>query len=120
MTAPVLERKTFHEGEIVFKEGDKGDKAYVVQSGAVQIFKTKGDEEVVLGVIEKGAIFGEMALVDDEPRMATARAIAPATVIVVSRGVFQSKLTKADPFIRGLLGIMVQNIRSLTNQDFSN
>ena len=120
MTSAVLERKTFQEGEIVFTEGDAGDQAFVVQSGAIQVFKSRGDKEIVLGVIEKGAIFGEMALVDDEPRMATARALEPSTVIVVSRGVFQNKLTKADPFIRGLLGIMVQNIRSLTNQDFPN
>ena len=120
MTVAVLERKSYQEGETVFREGDRGDQAYVVQEGAIQIVKANGDEEVELGLIEKGAIFGEMALIDDKPRMATARAVMPSTVIVVSRVAFENKLSKADPFIRGLLGIMVQNVRSLTNGQVTN
>jgi len=119
MTAAVLERKSFQEGDTVFKEGDQGDQAFVVQEGAFEITKSKGDEEIILGMVEKGAIFGEMALIDDSPRMATARAVTPATVIVIGRSAFQNKLSKADPFIRGLLGIMVQNIRSLTNEQIA-
>jgi CRP-like cAMP-binding protein len=116
MNSAVLERKVLQTGDTVFQEGDAGDQAYIVQSGAVEIVKAKGDDQMTLGVVEKGAIFGEMALVDDQPRMATARTLEPTTLIIVSRSTFQRKLSKSDPFIRGLLGIMVQNIRSLTNE----
>ena len=92
----------------------------MVQAGEVEIIKSTGDEDkdIVLGTIGKGGIFGEMVLIDDKPRMASARAgKGGATVIIVSRNMFQDKLAKTDPFIRGLLNILSDNIRSLTKGD---
>ena len=114
MAQGILERISLGPEQMVFREGDEGDRAYIVQEGLVEIFKNVGDEEVVLGTVEKGGIFGEMALIDDQPRMASARAATATTVIVIARQNFQSKLAKCDPFIRGLLGIFVKNIRSIT------
>ena len=76
MADEVLERKTCQAGERFFKEGDEGNRAYVVQAGEVEIIKSTGEEDkdIVLGTIGKGGIFGEMALIDDKPRMASARA----------------------------------------------
>lgn len=115
MADEVLERKTCQAGERIFKEGEEGNRAYVVQAGEVEIIKSTGDKDIVLGTIGKGGIFGEMALIDDKPRMASARAAkGGATVIIVSRMMFQKKLAKADPFVRGLLNILSENIRSVT------
>ena len=110
----ILDRLVIAEGAAVFKEGEIGDRAYVVQEGRIDIVKEhEGGEETILGSVEKGGIFGEMALIDDQPRMATARAAVATTVIAVPRDVFSQKLSKCDPFIRGLLGIFVRNIRSM-------
>ena len=110
----ILDRQVVAEGLTIFNEGDIGDRAYIVQDGRVEIFRYNGEgNEVVLGTVEKGGIFGEMALIDDQPRMATARAAVPTTIIAVPRDVFAKKLAKCDPFIRGLLGIFVRNIRSM-------
>ena len=67
-------------GEALFQEGDQGDRAYVVQEGNVDIVKNGVDGEVILGTVEKGGIFGEMALIDDQPRMATAIAADKSTL----------------------------------------
>ncbi len=107
----ILQRQTFQPGDRVFKEGDEGNVAYVVQSGEVEIVKNIDGVETVLGTIGKGGMFGEMALIDSKPRMAAARCSKGATIIVVTRGMFEKKLTKADPFIRGLLNILVDHIR---------
>ncbi len=112
--AEVLQRQTLQAGDRIFKEGDEGNTAYVVQAGEIEIFKTVDDKEVVLGRVGQGAIFGEMALIDSKPRMAGARASKGSTVIVITRAMFEEKLHKADPFIRGLLNILVDNIRSMT------
>ncbi len=112
----ILERATFAPGDTIFKEGDAGDNAYVVQSGAVEVVKNIDGENVVLGIINKGAIFGEMALIDDNPRMASARAREGTTLIVVSRTLFTSKLAKTDPVIRGLLNIFAENIRNMSKK----
>lgn len=117
-TKKVLDRLVIAEGAAVFKEGDPGDRAYVVQEGVIEILRNdQNGIPVVLGTVEKGGIFGEMALIDDQPRMATARAVVATTVITVPRNVFSMKLAKCDPFIRGLLGIFVRNIRSMARND---
>lgn len=113
MAETVLQRQTLQAGDRIFKEGEDGNTAYVVQSGEVEIFRTVADQDVVLGRIGQGGIFGEMALIDSKPRMASARASKGSTVIIVSRAMFEEKLKKADPFIRGLLNILVDNIRSM-------
>ena len=107
----ILERQTFQPGDRIFKEGDYGNLAYIVQSGEVQIVKIIDGVETVLGTIGKGGMFGEMALIDSKPRMAAARCTKGATIIVVTRAMFEQKMTKADPFSRGLLNILVDHIR---------
>ena len=114
MSETILQRQTFQIGDRIFKEGEDGHLAYIVQSGEVEIFKTTEGVETVLGRIGQGGIFGEMALIDSEPRMAGARASKGSTLIVVNRATFEQKLNKADPFIRGLLNILVNHIRSKT------
>ena len=106
----VLERKVFYAGTKVFKEGDLGDRAYLIQEGEVEITKNG----LLLATLKKGELFGEMALVDDQPRMATARALTDVSVVIIGREAFREKLAKSDPFIRGLLNIFVRNIRNLT------
>ncbi|MEE9318527.1 MAG: cyclic nucleotide-binding domain-containing protein [Rhodospirillales bacterium] len=114
MSDTILQRQTYQAGNRIFKEGDEGNIAYVVQSGEVEIFKTVDGVETVLGTVGEGGIFGEMALIDSKPRMAGARAKKGSTVVLVSRAMFEEKLNKADPFIKGLLNIFVQHIRTLS------
>jgi CRP-like cAMP-binding protein len=113
----VLERKVFQMGETIFKEGDEGHRAYVVQAGGVEIFKIKDGKKVVLGIVRPGGIFGEMALIDDVPRMASAAAIDVTTVILISRQMLEQKLSKADPFLRGLINIFASNLRSMAQRN---
>ena len=114
----ILERKVYQMGETIFKEGDEGSRAYVLQSGEVEISKLLDGNRSVLGTIGPGGIFGEMALIDDKPRMATATAMDTTTVILVSRQMLEDKLAKADPFLRGLINIFAGNLRRLANQRF--
>ena len=121
MSDKVLERKTFQEGDVLFKEGDDGTHALIVQSGEVEIvINADQDEEVVLATVGAGGIIGEMALLDQSNRMATARATTGGSSIIVSNQIFNAKLQKADPFIRGLLLILADRARKLSpNQAYS-
>lgn len=110
----VLERKVFFAGQKIFSEGEQGDRAYLIQDGTIEILKRQPDGgEALLAVVGKGELLGEMALVDDQPRMASARAQSDVSVIIINRATFADKLAKADPFIRGLLTMFVRNIRNL-------
>lgn len=113
----VLERQTLSVGETIFSEGESGERAYIVENGVVEVFSMKDGKKVVFGTISKGGIFGEMALIDDKPRMATARVIEASTIIVISRNMFQEKLARTDPFIRGLLKIFAGNIRAMSGRN---
>lgn len=112
MTDTVLQRQTYQPGDKIFKEGDEGNLAFVVQSGEVEIVKVIDGKEIVLGKVSQGGIFGEMALIDSKPRMAMARCSKGSTIIVITRGMFEQKMNKADPFIRGLINILVDQIRN--------
>jgi CRP-like cAMP-binding protein len=106
----ILERKVFYAGAKILSEGDIGDRAYLIQDGQVEIIK----HGMTIATIGKGELLGEMALIDDQPRMASAKALTDVSCIIISRDTFREKLSKADPFIRGLLNIFVRNIRNLT------
>lgn len=110
-----MEHKSFPKGEFIFRDGEVGELAFVIKEGAVDIVKEINGKETILGSIGKGAMFGEMALVDNKPRMASARgADDGAVLIVISRDVFKKRLEKSDPFIQSLLHAMAEKVRSLT------
>jgi len=109
----VLNRKSYAEGAPVFRQGDPGDAAYIVQSGAIEIWLTDDGEKKVLGTIKAGGIFGEMSLIDNTARMASATAIEASTCIVIPDRLFQEKISQADSFIVALLRIFCSNIRSM-------
>ena len=121
MSDKVLERKTFQEGDVLFKEGDDGTHAIIIQSGEVEILvNADQDGQVLLATVGAGGIIGEMALLDQNNRMATARATTGGSSIIVTNQVFNVKLQKADPFIRGLLLILADRARKLApNQTYS-
>ncbi len=110
--------KTIHDGGFVFREHESAQEAFIVKSGTVEIFKSFVEEghpprEVVLGSLSEGAMFGEMALIDDQPRMASARAVGGAVVVyVISREQFNAKLEGTNLFICKLLQILAGNVRS--------
>lgn len=106
-------RKKFRVGEVIFDEGTHGEEAYLLDAGAVDIQKQRPDGWHPIGRIKPGGIFGEMALIDDAPRMARAVAVADSLCVVITRERLKAKLDAADPLLRGLLRIFVQNIRSL-------
>jgi CRP-like cAMP-binding protein len=115
-TYQFLPRKVFHAGKTIFRQGEEGDNAFVIEHGRVEIVRIAGDKRQVLGYINEGGIFGEMALVDDQPRMAEAIAVEDTTCLVIGRDRFREKIVRTDPFIQGLLRIFVRNIRSLTER----
>lgn len=102
-----LPRKTFAAGEFLFRQGDPGDEAYLIMSGEVEILRNADNgSETLLSTLARGDIFGEMALINHAPRVASARAKGPVAVIVVSAASFQARLDKlaeTDRMMRRLL-----------------
>lgn len=117
LTTRLINRRTFYTGDVIFNEGDKGSHSFVVQSGRVRIVKNlPGGGKGTLGFVEKGGIFGEMALIDNSPRMATAIAAEPTCCIVITEDQLKSKLRRADPLLRMLLTVMIRMGRTLADR----
>lgn len=115
MTLQPANREVHYAGDVVFEEGASGGRAYLIDKGRVEITTEVDGRRVVLGELGRGEIFGEMALIDDSPRMATATAVEETVLRVIPRQLFHSKLANCDPFVSALLRIFVRNIRSLTH-----
>ncbi len=110
-----LNRQVFFADQTIFRERDEGLDAFVIERGKVEISKEGSQGTVVIGVVAKGGIFGEMALIDDSPRMATARAVKETVCVLIPKADFRAALKNSDPFLRALLRIFVANIRSQTD-----
>ena len=102
--------------EILFREGDPGDVAFVVESGAVEIFRIKGKQEVVLATLERGSLFGEMALIDHQPRSANARASSESVVKQIGRKEFLQHLRSSPDAAFKMMQQLVAIIRQLNDK----
>ncbi len=100
-------------GDLLFEEGDEDDMFYVVTAGAVEIVKhVPGGGEEKLAVRRAGDVFGEMALLNDAPRFATARVVRECECMTLSRGDFET-LMGGDSFPLRMLRILSQALRAL-------
>jgi signal transduction histidine kinase len=94
--APDVRVVQLNEGEVIFREGDPGDLLYLVGEGSVKISKSgRGGQQETLGFIQSGNFFGEMALLDGEPRSAMATAAEPTLLGAVDEPTFQHILELA-------------------------
>jgi pSer/pThr/pTyr-binding forkhead associated (FHA) protein len=88
-------------GDYVFREGELGTEMFILQEGQVEILKLVGDAEEQLAILEKGDFFGEMSLLEDLPRTATARAVTDCKVIRINGATFDQMLrTKPEIAVR--------------------
>jgi len=90
--------------------------AYLITKGQVEIHRLTPNGKTVLAVLGPSRVFGEMALLDDSPRMASAVAVSEVECIAVKAGLFRRKLDAMDPFLRGIWRSTCQNARAMAAQ----
>ena len=113
----VTREVTFPGGAEIFKEGDAGDALYAVASGRVQISAVMGDgERQVLSRLPPGEVFGELAIIDNQPRSATAMAEVDTTLLLVPRDKMISMLTSSPQFSFSMMREITQRLREFNRQ----
>ncbi|MAF48157.1 MAG: cyclic nucleotide-binding domain-containing protein [Rhodospirillales bacterium] len=111
-----MDQKQYTAGECIFEENADGDTAFLLASGVIEISRIVDGEDTVLGQIEAGQIFGEMALITDQPRTATARAKQDSVCFLVPQEAFQSELDSSSALMKSLVINLIRHIRSLMDQ----
>ncbi|MEM1246144.1 MAG: cyclic nucleotide-binding domain-containing protein [Acidobacteriota bacterium] len=81
-------------GDFVFRHGDPGDEMFIIQEGEVEIVQEHSGDEVTLAVLRQGDFFGEMAILEAQPRTASARATADCNLLPIKGSTFDEMLQK--------------------------
>ena len=104
---------SFDTDEFIFREGDPGDCAYIIESGMVEVALDKDGRKLVMATLTKGDILGEMAIIDRLPRSASARAIVPTEVMAIPLDYVSQKIEQSDPTVRMFLRLAMARYRDL-------
>jgi EAL domain-containing protein (putative c-di-GMP-specific phosphodiesterase class I) len=100
-------------GEFLFREGEHGDCAYIVESGAVEIRHDAPEGSRLVARLGPQDLFGEMALFGEHRRSAAALAAEDCVLTVITHGYLEQRLQNSDPMLRHMLRTLVQRCRQL-------
>lgn len=103
--------RKFLEGHVIFREGESGNLAYVISSGKVEISKVVDGEKKVLATLGPDDVFGELALIDNAPRAATAKALVDTVCATIDKKMIQQKVQESDRMVQVLFKLMLNIIR---------
>ena len=122
--APLMRRvskgflvKTFLKHNIIFIEGSRGDQAYILMEGAVEISGSVDGRKKVFAVLKPPSIFGEMALfLDDQTRTATAMTLEDTKLVIITRDDLDDYFAKAPQVISSILQVLVSRLKATTKK----
>ena len=105
-------RAEFTSGTTIFAENDEPTNAWLIESGEVEVSTVQRGERTILGTLGPGMLLGEMAVLDNSPRSASARALSDCVLLPIDRRQFAERLAAADPVVRALLMSQLTRFRS--------
>jgi len=111
-----FDREIFADGQNIFRFGEMGDCAYLIEEGAVEVLVVKQGVEHRIRLIGKGELFGEVSLIDYQPRTATVRAIENTVLVPIPRKLMEGLLEKSDPVLRHLLLVILERFRNRNDE----
>ncbi len=107
-------KKLFNSGDIILRQGEEGDCAYIVESGHIEIIIEKENNLVQsIGTRGAGSIIGEMALVDKKPRTATVKAVDECVLLEITQADFDTRLDNSDPIIQMVTKVILARYRDM-------
>ncbi len=105
---PIMKEVGFEEGKTIFKKGEIGHCMYIIYAGEIGIY----DHETLLATFTKGDVFGELALLDAEPRSASAIAVSDVLLFRIDQEDFYDLMEERNELLRSVLRILCQRIRT--------
>ncbi len=105
-------KHSYSPGTHIFREGDAPDAAYVVDQGRVEVYTIHNGQKLILNYLGPGDLLGEMAVIDREPRSASARATTLCTLTEIREDQIQERLQQADSVVRLLVQALLRRYRT--------
>lgn len=106
--------QSFYAGEQIFGEGQRGDVAYLIRRGSVQVFAVREGKRVTIRTLGEGAWLGEMSAISGQPRSASAVAAVPSELLVIPAARVQELLNQGDTLARSLVTSLIERLRDET------
>src|SRR5262245_24707333 len=107
-----LGTQSFQRGETIFHQGDLGNSLYIITKGQVRIYTVaENGQELSVRIFREGDFFGELALLDGQPRSASAAAMCPTSVLTLHRGAFLHVLEACPPIAVAILEALSGRLR---------
>jgi hypothetical protein len=107
----MFEQRRFKRGEIIIRENDLGETAFIIEKGLVEVVHQVGSERVHLATVGPGETIGEMSIVDDKPRSATAIALEPTVVTEIHQDDLYASLQSDPKLVIMLLKSLFERLR---------
>ncbi len=104
--------REYRAGDILFREGERGEEMYVIQAGLVQILKHVGEQERPLATLGRGEFVGEMALLNDKPRTATAVVLEDAQCLVIDKATLEHMIAHSTEIALRLVKKLARRLDS--------
>ena len=103
--------RTYKKGTNLFRENDRSRELYILQSGRILVYRTTGGVEIPLATISSGAVLGEMAVIDENPRSASARTLTDCSLIVIDVDTFAGKTKDVPAWFMSIIRGVSKKIR---------
>jgi CRP/FNR family transcriptional regulator len=108
--AKTVFERSFDAGETIIKQGEQGLGMYMIRSGRVEVVREGAGEEQRLNTLGPGEYFGEIALLTDQPRTATVRAVEPTECLVLTAWNFRSEVQQSADLATQLLKVVGERL----------
>jgi EAL domain-containing protein (putative c-di-GMP-specific phosphodiesterase class I) len=106
-------RRELFAGEVLYRQGDPSDCAWLVERGAIELVSTQGRRSINHGVLGPGELIGELGMLDGAPRSATATARGDTALLAIDHDQFLERLDAGDPIVRTLVDSLLRRTRSI-------
>ena len=108
-----MEKIESKEGEYIFRAGDAPGRLFLLVGGEIGIFLPSNDTNEPNFFVGSNEIFGEMGVIEDQLRMASAKCMTPCTIVAVDKEEYERLLKDANPILRGLLRLLSGRLRDI-------
>lgn len=116
VTYNIADEESYHDGQIIFKEGSSGDWIYVIISGAVEISKMVQGQKHIVAILKEGEVFGELGFVGVTKRTATARAIGETTVGIIDREFLEKEYNQLSGQFRSIVEVITLRFKEMLDK----